>query len=55
MKFEVIRKKRRMQDQRIRAKYIWREDGEKHSKYFTSLESVNNISKQIAQEVKNDG
>lgn len=45
---KAIRKKK-MQGQCIRAKIKWIEDGGKPSKYFTSLESRNYISKQISQ------
>lgn len=48
---ETIRKKK-MQGQCIRAKIKWIEDGEKPSKYFTSLESRNYINKQIPQVVR---
>lgn len=44
-----------MQGQCIRAEIKWIEDGEKPFKYFTSLESINYISKQISQVVKDDG
>lgn len=44
-----------MQGHCIRAKIKWIEDGKKPSKYFTSLESINYISKQISEVVKDDG
>lgn len=47
-----LSERKKMQGQCIRAKIKWIEDGEKPSKYFTSLESRNYINKQIPQVVR---